>query len=71
MKKQTHPAAMVAGIVLTVIGLVCLVIKALVGACLSPEGLLKEPFFLLPVGYAFLFVGLIVLAIAVWKGKKH
>lgn len=34
-------------------------VKAAIGSHLAPDGTLIEPFFLLPIGFLFLFVGIV------------
>ncbi|MDY0087304.1 MAG: DUF3955 domain-containing protein [Coriobacteriia bacterium] len=36
----------------------CLLAYALIGARVNPDGLLVEPFFLVPMAWLFLFIGL-------------
>ncbi len=38
-------------------GLVCLALYRLIGGEVGADGVLREPFALIPMGYAFLFVG--------------
>lgn len=45
-------------ILLTVIGISCLSAFAIIGSHIDSSGILQEPFALLPIGYAFLLVGL-------------
>ncbi|CND12739.1 MULTISPECIES: DUF3955 domain-containing protein [Yersinia pseudotuberculosis complex] len=42
-------------------GLGCFISKALAGSYIDEDGVLHEPFFLIPLGYLFLLVALIAL----------
>lgn len=54
----------VVGALLMLAGLACFVIKALSFEYVDSQGILHENFFLLPVGYMFLFAGFAVLAVS-------
>lgn len=43
---------------LFVSGAICLILKAVIGVKITADGLLHEPFFLLPLGYLLIFMGL-------------
>ncbi len=61
------------GFFLMLIGFLCFLIKAASVEYIDKHGILHENFFLLPVGYLFLFAGLIVIivtAIVYLKNKK-
>ena len=42
-----------------VLGVLCLVIYSMMGSSIAPDGRLVEPFFLLPLSYLFVFIGII------------
>ena len=41
------------------LGVVCLIINSMIGSKVAPDGTLEEPFFLIPLSYLFVFVGII------------
>ncbi|SHH68771.1 Protein of unknown function [Clostridium collagenovorans DSM 3089] len=44
-----------------ILGICCFIISEISGATISPNGMLIEPFFfLIPIGYMFLFIGIII-----------
>ncbi|WP_152393440.1 DUF3955 domain-containing protein [Paenibacillus guangzhouensis] len=43
------------------ISVICLAISAMIGSSIDPDGILREPFFLIPIAYLFLFSGIISL----------
>ncbi|SIQ55797.1 DUF3955 domain-containing protein [Paenibacillus macquariensis] len=47
-----------------IIGIGCFVTYSIIGSEVAPDGTLKEPFFLIPIGYLFLAIG-IILGLAV------
>ncbi len=47
-----------------IIGTGCFVTKGIIGSEVAPDGTLLEPFFLIPIGYLFLAIG-IILGLAV------
>lgn len=49
-------------LVLMLVGLVCFAAFGLIGSHVDPDGVLGEPFFLLPIGYLLLSAGLAGLA---------
>lgn len=56
-----------------ILGVCCFIAFGIMGSTIDANGFIHEPFFLIPVGYLFFFIGLISLAI---KGlsllfKKH
>ncbi len=53
---------------LIVVGLGCLLAFALIGSYVDANGFLQEPFLLLPIGYLFIFLGLLGF---VGFGVKH
>lgn len=52
---------------LIAMGLICFGIFAAMGSTIDSEGILHEPFFLIPVGYLFILSGLISGAIYLIK----
>lgn len=46
-------------LVLIVTGVVCFVLKVILGSTIDGNGVLHEPFFLIPIGYLFLLLGII------------
>lgn len=53
---------------LIVIGVICFLIKALIKTKVLADGTLSEPFFfLLPIGYLFIFLGLLIGIISLIK----
>lgn len=49
--------------VLLFIGFVCLLVKSIVGSRLLENGVLVEPFYLIPIGYLFILLSGIVALI--------
>ncbi|MDZ4407632.1 DUF3955 domain-containing protein [Bacillus cereus] len=53
------------------LGVLCAVIYTIIGSRVEPDGTLVEPFFLIPLGYLFVFIGIIlVLFVAVISAFK-
>ena len=50
-------------IILLLIGAGCFFASAMIGSTIDSQGILHEPFFLIPIGYLFLFAGLIMLVV--------
>jgi len=44
-----------------ILSVLCIVSFAMIGSNVEPDGTLKEPFFLIPIGYLFFFSGIISL----------
>ncbi|MBH5317585.1 DUF3955 domain-containing protein [Paenibacillus sp. GSMTC-2017] len=42
------------------IGIGCFVAFSIIGSEIAPDGTLIEPFFLIPIAYLFLFIGIIL-----------
>ena len=60
------------GLILMSIGLLSLLSKGLIGSRVATDGTLVEPFFLLPIGFFSLFLGLLVLLIeGIQKASHH
>ena len=54
----------IVGGVLMIMGLMCLIIKAFSVEYIDVSGILHENFFLLPVGFLFIFSGVLVIIVA-------
>lgn len=48
------------GVLVAAIGLACLLAFRVIGSSVDPDGFLREPFGLLPIGYLLVFVGALV-----------
>lgn len=48
------------GVSLILTGILCFGLFHMIGSNVTASGLLDEPFALLPIGYAFLFIGIIL-----------
>lgn len=42
-----------------IIGIGCFIAFSIIGSEVAPDGTLVEPFFLVPIGYLFLFTGIV------------
>jgi len=67
MKKYILP------FIFIVMGIGCAVAYGIIGSEIAPDGTLVEPFFLIPMGYLFLFLGIITGLIVFIRSlyKKH
>ena len=54
----------IAAVALICAGAGCLIAKAMSRSYIDGQGMLHEPFFLLPVGFALIGLGVITLAVA-------
>lgn len=61
MKKQK--IINIIGLFLVLCGLICFIIKCLSNEYIDSNGVLHEYFFLLPIGYLCIFVGIILLVL--------
>ena len=61
MKKEK--AINIIGLSLLLCGLICFIIKCLSNEYIDSNGILHEYFFLLPIGYLCVLVGILVLAL--------
>lgn len=52
-----------------ILGAISFFIKGLSGEYLDSQGILHEYFFLIPIGYLFIFIGLIGIGFAFIKGR--
>ncbi len=57
MNKYIYPTIFVTG------GFVSAIIYNLIGSYVDENGMLHEPFFLIPLGYLFAFIGLILFIV--------
>lgn len=56
-----------------VIGIICFLIYSIIGSHVAPDGILIEPFGLLPLGWLFIIIGIIsgvIVNIWLWSQKK-
>ena len=58
------------GTSLLLIGLLCIVIKANTIEYIDESGILHENFYLLPIGFLFIFIGLIVILVGIIRYIK-
>ena len=52
------------------IGILCFILSGVIGSEVLAYGTLKEPFFLIPIGYLFLAIGIILGIIILLKRRK-
>lgn len=45
------------------LGVICLIAKAMSNEYVDSQGILHEPFFLLPIGFALIFLGMLIFGI--------
>lgn len=45
------------------LGVICLIAKAMSNEYVDSQGILHEPFFLLPVGFSFIALGLLIFVV--------
>lgn len=57
-------------IVFTSIGIVCMIAYQTIGIYINTLGFLEEPFFLIPIGYLFLFFGFLLFLQVVFSKHK-
>jgi hypothetical protein len=53
-----------------ILTLICLLSYNLIGSSIDSNGILREPFFLIPLGYLFLGMGIIGLTFNLFTRKK-
>ncbi|MFN7339671.1 MAG: DUF3955 domain-containing protein [Opitutia bacterium] len=63
------PKALVAGLVCLGLAAACFVAKALAGSRVDAEGILREPFALIPLGWLLAFCGLVLLAVGILRRR--
>lgn len=62
-KVKMNKMTMRIGILLVLIGAACFAAKAFTGSYVDSQGYLHEAFALLPLGYMFVFSGVIIMAV--------
>lgn len=70
-KSNNKKRGIIVGIIFMLIGLALFVIKGCMPEYIDENGILHEVFFLIPIGYLFLFIGLIIVAIFIIKNIIH
>lgn len=73
---ETHQAkinlyTIIVGMFSLLLGFVCFIIKANSVEYIDESGILQENFYLLPIGYLFVFLGLIIIIISSIKYHKN
>ncbi|KRN98718.1 DUF3955 domain-containing protein [Companilactobacillus kimchiensis] len=58
-------------IIMILAGIGCFLLKMMIGSTIDNNGVLHEPFFLLPIGYLFLLLGLISGFIYLFRKLRH
>lgn len=53
------------------ISIICFIMFAVIGSEVLENGTLKEPFFLIPIGYLFFGVSIILAVITLFKNKVN
>lgn len=53
-----------------IVGIGCLVTYNIIGSEVAPDGTLIEPFFLIPMGYLFVAIGIIVSIVLFYRNTK-
>ncbi|MGI5888979.1 MAG: helix-turn-helix domain-containing protein [Oscillospiraceae bacterium] len=59
------------GAILMVIGLLCFVLKGMTVEYIDEQGILHENFFFVPIGWAFIFAGLITVIVGAVKAISY
>lgn len=67
-KKKQHNYNII-GLVFLVLGALCFFFKVTAYHYVDAQGVLHEPFFLVPLGYLFIFISIILFLFAL-KGRK-
>lgn len=57
-------------VALLAIGIICFVVKWIIWSSVDANGTLHEPFWLIPIGYLFILLGIIFLIVAVMRWLK-
>ncbi|WP_431026988.1 DUF3955 domain-containing protein [Lysinibacillus sp. LZ02] len=56
------------------LGVLCFIAYTMIGSSVAPDGTLEEPFFLIPIGFFFFFLGVMslifMLLISMFKKRK-
>jgi len=63
LKKQLGPFAFGMGIALQIL-------FYLIGSDVSENGILQEPFGLLPISFIFLFIGILTMILGLWRRRS-
>uniref|UniRef100_UPI002620FE52 DUF3955 domain-containing protein n=1 Tax=uncultured Lactobacillus sp. TaxID=153152 RepID=UPI002620FE52 len=69
MRKYLNKKALISGVSLMVLGIVCILISALV-VNIGPNGMLREFFFLIPLGWILILIGSGVLIVAAFLALR-
>lgn len=62
-KSRLNAISVCVGIVLFILGMICLIIRAIVGDWIDVNGMLQEYFFLIPISFVFLFCGFLTFIV--------
>ena len=65
MKRKTNKCYLLTGIYLILLGLYSLFIKSVSVEYIDSNGILQEKFFLLPLAFLFILIGIIVVALTI------
>lgn len=71
MNDKSKKFSKIMGPFLMIVGLILLFIKGQTVSYVDKNGLLHEAFFLIPIGYLFILIGLIVIAVNIIKKIKN
>lgn len=53
------------------LGIISFILKMVIGTTVDSNGMLQEPFFLIPLGYLFLLIGVVTGAIYLYNRHKE
>ncbi|MCY6372064.1 DUF3955 domain-containing protein [Clostridium ganghwense] len=53
-----------------IVGFGCFVTFSIIGSEVAPDGTLIEPFFLIPIGYLFIAIGIITSIVSFFRNYK-
>ena len=62
-KSRLNAISVCVGIVLFILGMICLIIRAIVGDWIDVNGMLQEYFFLIPISFVFFFCGFLTFIV--------
>lgn len=62
-KTRLNAISVCVGIVLFILGMICLIIRAIVGDWIDVNGMLQEYFFLIPISFVFFFCGFLTFIV--------
>ena len=51
-------------------GIALQILFYLIGSDVSENGILQEPFGLLPISFIFLFIGILMMALGLWRRRS-